>query len=203
LETFFVDVFLDSFTEAPEENVLDFDATDDPVHGNQEGKFFHGYYRCYCYLPLYVTWGDHVLVAKLRTSDRDAAEGSVDVLARLVARIRNRWSDTRIVLRANQLRLWFSTAAYTLINVLRRVGLRGTSLAKATCGTIRLKLFKIGAQIKISARRILIHFASAAPTKTSSKKPGNNSNTTPSAADHSQRHLPRANATLPRSEPAR
>ena len=68
LETFFVDVFLDSFTEAPEEIVLDFDATDDPVHGNQEGKFFHGYYRCYCYLPLYVTCGDHVLVAKLRTA---------------------------------------------------------------------------------------------------------------------------------------
>ena len=66
-------------------------------------------------------------------------------------------------LRANQLRLWFSTAAYTLINALRRVGLKGTSLAKATCGTIRLKLFKIGAQIKISARRILIHFASACP----------------------------------------
>ena len=64
LETFFVDVFLDSFTEAPEEIVLDFDATGDPVHGNQEGKSFHGYYRCYCYLPLYVTCGDHVLVVE-------------------------------------------------------------------------------------------------------------------------------------------
>ena len=81
LEAFFVDLFLDSFAEAPGKIVLDFDATDDPVHGNQEGKFFHGYYRSYCYLPLYVTCGDHVLVAKLRTSDRDAAVGSVDVLA--------------------------------------------------------------------------------------------------------------------------
>ncbi len=66
-------------------------------------------------------------------------------------------------LRSNQLRLWFSTAAYTLMNALRRVGLKGTRLARATCGTIRLKLLKIGAQIKVSVRRILIHFASACP----------------------------------------
>ena len=299
LEAFFVDVFLDSFEQAPEEIVLDFDATDDPLHGDQEGKFFHAYYGCYCYLPLYVICGDHVLVAKLRTSNRDAAEGSVEVLAQLVERIRERWPDTRIVLRgdsgfardalmdwceshdvyyllglaknkrllkiiekeledaefrhlvtgdamrvftqfhyrtqkswsrvrrviakaehlpkganprfivtnlpddyaepsvlyethycargdmenrikeqqldlfadrtsthslrANQLRLWFSTAAYTLMNALRRIGLKGTALAKATCGTIRLKLLKLGAQITLSVRRIVIHFASACP----------------------------------------
>jgi len=100
-EALFVDVFLDSFEQAPKEIVLDFDATDDPLHGDQEGKFFHGYYGCYCYLPLYVTCGDHVLVAKLRTSNRDAADGSVEVLAQLVERIRERWPDTRIILRGD------------------------------------------------------------------------------------------------------
>ncbi len=299
LETFFVDVFLDSYDQAPEEIVLDFDATDDPVHGNQEGKFFHGYYGGYCYLPLYVTCGSHVLVAKLRTANRDAADGSVEVLAGLAERIRERWPNTRIVLRgdsgfardalmdwceshdvyyllglaknarlremirnemddaefrhlvtgdamrvfkqfhyrtrnswsrprrviakaehllhganprfivtnlpeeyadpaalyethycargdmenrikeqqldlfagrtsthsfrANQLRLWFSTAAYTLMNALRRIGLKNTELEKASCGTIRLKLLKLGAQLTLSVRRILIHFASACP----------------------------------------
>ena len=295
----FVDRFLDSFEEAPEEIVLDFDATDDPVHGDQEGKFFHGYYGCYCYLPLYVTCGDHLLVAKLRTSDRDAADGAPEVLAYLVQRIRARWPKVRIIargdsgfardalmawceshrvyyllglarnsrllktigkelmqareqfertqhasrvfthfhyrtlkswsrsrrviakaehlakganprfivtnlpqayaepkrlyekhycargdmenrikeqqldlfadrtsthtMRANQLRLWFSSTAYVLMSALRRIALKGTQLAKATCGTIRLKLLKIGAHIKISTRRILIHFASACP----------------------------------------
>jgi len=299
LEALFVDVFLDSFESAPEEIVLDFDATDDPVHGDQEGKFFHGYYRCYCYLPLYVTCGDHLLVAKLRTSNRDAADGSTEVLARLVERIRARWPKVRIIVRAdsgfardgfmdwceshcvyyliglakndrllkkignelvqareryqqtghasrvftqflyrtrkswsrarrviakaehltkganprfiltnlpedyagpknlyekhycargdmenrvkeqqldlfadrtsahslcaNQLRLWFSSTAYVLMSALRRIGLKGTRLAKATCGTIRLKLLKIGAHLKISVRRIRLHFASACP----------------------------------------
>ncbi len=299
LEALFVDAFLDSFKRAPKKIVLDFDATDDPVHGDQEGKFFHGYYGCYCYLPLYVTCGDHLLVAKLRTSDRDGADGSTPVLAYLVERIRARWPKVRIIvrgdsgfardgimawceshriyyllglarnerllekidaelvqardlyeqtghasrvftqfsyrtlkswsrtrrviakaehlskganprfivtnlpedyaepktlyekhycargdmenrikeqqldlfadrtsthtMRANQLRLWFSSVAYVLMSALRRAGLKGTTLANATCGTIRLKLLKIGAQIKISVRRILIHFASACP----------------------------------------
>jgi hypothetical protein len=299
IEELLVELFLDSFEHAPKEIVLDFDATDDPVHGDQEGKFFHGYYRCYCYLPLYVTCGSHLLVAQLRTSDRDAADGSVETLAYLVARIRARWPKVRIVargdsgfarnafmawcedhgvqyvlglaknqrllqkignelvqaqelhrqtghasrvfthfhwttrkswsrprrviakaehldkganprfivtnlsveyatpqalyeevycargdmenrikeqqldlfadrtsthtMRANQLRLWFSSFAYTLLNATRRVALKGTRLAKATCGTIRLKLLKIGAQLKITVRRILIHLASACP----------------------------------------
>jgi hypothetical protein len=298
-DAFFVDAFLDSFKRAPKEIVLDFDATDDPVHGDQEGKFFHGYYGCYCYLPLYVTCGDHVLVSKLRTANRDAADGSTLALAYLVERIRVRWPKVRIIargdsgfaretlmafceshslyylfglarntrllqkigrelvtardlhrdtghaarvfaqfvyrtrkswsrprrviakaehlskganprfivtnlpqayanpktlyekhycargdmenrikeqqldlfadrtsaatLRANQLRLWFSTAAYVLMSALRRIGLKRTRLANATCGTIRLKLLKIGAQIKVSVRRILLHLASACP----------------------------------------
>ncbi|MBN2308762.1 MAG: IS1380 family transposase [Candidatus Hydrogenedentes bacterium] len=299
IEALFVDLFLDSFREAPEEVVLDFDATDDPIHGTQEGRFFHGYYRSYCYLPLYVTCGDHLLVAKLRTADRDGADGSTEVLAFLVERLRARWPETRIIvrgdsgfardglmawcenngvfyllglaknkrllgklgkeleqsralhektgqaarvfthfhyrtlrswtrsrrvigkaehlgkgtnprfivtnlaqdyatpktlyerhycargdmenrikeqqldlfadrtsthtMRANQLRLWFSSFAYVLLSAMRRVALKDTRLAKATCGSIRLKLLKIGAQVKISVRRFLIHLASACP----------------------------------------
>jgi hypothetical protein len=299
LEDFFVTVFLESFKRAPKEIILDFDATDDLLHGEQEGRFFHGYYKDYCYLPLYVFCGDRLLVAKLRTSDRDAGDGAVEELARLVTRIRKKWRKTRIVVRAdsgfareklmkwcekhnvyyllglaknqrlvkklgkelaqakelyqcighaarvftqfshstrkswsrirrvigkaeyvakgpnprfivtnlpeayaeprelyekvycqrgdmenrikeqqldlfadrtstramrsNQLRLWFSSLAYVLMSTLRRVGLKGTRLAKATCGTIRLKLFKIGALIKISVRRIVVHLASACP----------------------------------------
>ena len=298
-EELFVDVFLDAFEHAPEEIVLDFDATDDPIHGEQEGRFFHGYYGNYCYLPLYVFCGDHLLTAKLRTADRDASEGSVETLAFLVERIRRRWPQVRIVvrgdsgfarddmmtwcedhavyflfglaknarllkkigkelvearalfdaaqhasrvfthftwstkkswtrprrviakaehlskgpnprfivtnldetyasakslyedgycargemenrikeqqldlfadrtsthtLRANQLRLWFSSAAYVLVSALRRIALSGTRLAKATCGSIRLKLFKLGAQFILSVRRAVIHFASACP----------------------------------------
>jgi hypothetical protein len=299
LEDLMVDLFLDSFEQPPEEIVLDFDATDDPVHGNQEGRFFHGYYGCYCYLPLYVTCGDHLLVARLRTSDRDASDGAVEALAYLVHRIRQRWPEVRIILRgdsgfaredtmrwcegnhveyvlglaknvrllqklgnelvqardgylqtgkatrvftqfwyrtrkswsrprrviakaehlekgpnprfivtnlpeeyatpkalyedtycargnmenrikeqqldlfadrtstatlrANQLRLWFSSFAYVLMNALRRIALRGTRMANATCGTIRLKLLKIGALITASVRRFRIRLASACP----------------------------------------
>lgn len=300
IEELLVDVFLDSFQKAPKEIILDFDATDDPIHGTQEGRFFHGYYANYCYLPLYVTCGDHLLAAKLRASDCDGADGSAELLAFLVERIRARWSEVRIILRgdsgfardgimdwcethdvhyvlglaknprllkkigkeladvharhilcggsatrafthfhyrtrdswtrgrhviakaeqlskgpnprfivtnlpedyatpqklyeeiycargdmenrikeqqldlfadrtsshtmrANQLRLFFSSFAYLLLSAMRRTALKGTRLAKATCGTIRLKLLKIGAQVKISFRRIFIHLASACP----------------------------------------
>jgi hypothetical protein len=298
-EELFVDLFLDSFEQAPEELILDFDATDDPVHGEQEGRFFHGYYGNYCYLPLYVFCGDHLLVAKLRTAERDASDGAVEALAFVVDRIRKRWPTVRIIvrgdsgfardhlmtwcedhdvyylvglakntrllkkignemvkaralfdvsqqasrvfthfqwstkkswtrprrviakaehlakganprfivtnlnetyatpralyenvycargemenrikeqqldlfadrtsthtMRANQLRLWFSSVAYVLVSALRRTALQGTSMAKSTCGSIRLKLFKIGAQIRRSVRRVLVHFASACP----------------------------------------
>ena len=85
----------------PEEIVLDLDATDDPLHGHQEG-LFHGYYDCYCYLPLYVFCGRHLLAAKLRRSNIDAAAGAKDEVARLVAHIRRRWPKVRIVLRADR-----------------------------------------------------------------------------------------------------
>lgn len=301
IEELLIELFLDSFKKAPKEIVLDFDATDDPIHGAQEGRFFHGYYRNYCYLPLYVTCGDHLLVAKLRTADRDGADGATEVLAFLVERIRKRWPKTHIIyrgdsgfardgimdwcenngvsyllgltrnrrllkklgkeleqarslheetgqaarvfthfdyrtlnswsrsrrvigkaehldkgpnprfivtnlpedyatpkalyeehycargdmenrikeqqldlfadrtsahtMRANQLRLFFSSFAYVLMSAMRRCVLKGTRLAKATCGTIRLKLLKIGAQVKLSCRRVLIHLASACPYK--------------------------------------
>jgi hypothetical protein len=101
LRDVFVDVFLDAHDKAPREIVLDLDATDDPLHGHQEGRFFHGYYDCYCYLPLYVFCGRQLLAAKLRRSNIDAAAGAKDEVARIVARIRRRWPKVRILLRAD------------------------------------------------------------------------------------------------------
>ncbi len=101
LEDLFVELFLEAHAAPPAEIILDFDATDDPLHGRQEGRFFHGYYGHYCYLPLYVFAGDHLLVAKLRTADRDGADGALDELKRLVSRIREAWPSTRIVLRGD------------------------------------------------------------------------------------------------------
>ena len=301
IEAVFVDLFLDAFgTKPPREIILDLDATDNPVHGHQEGRFFHGYYDGYCYLPLYVFCGRHLLAAKLRRSNIDASAGAVEEVARIVGRIRARWPRVRIVLRAdsgfarealmawcearrvgfvfglarnarlesriagalqearalaeasgqaarvfrdflwttreswsrrrrviakaewsqgeanprfvvtslkadawqaralyeelycargdmenrikecqldlfadrssaktmraNQLRLWFASMAYVLLCALRRIGLRHTSLAEANCGTIRLKLLKIGARVSLSARRVKIAMASACPS---------------------------------------
>ncbi len=96
-----VDLFLEAHKRAPTEIILDLDATDDPLHGDQEGRFFHGYYDCYCYLPLYVFCGRHLLAAKLRRANIDAAAGSVQEVARIVAQIRARWPRTRILLRAD------------------------------------------------------------------------------------------------------
>ena len=90
-----MELFLDSQGEAPEQIVLDVDATDDPLHGPQEGRFFHVYYDCYCYLPLYVTCGPHVLCGRLRRSNLDAAEGTVEELERIVEQIRQRWPQVR------------------------------------------------------------------------------------------------------------
>src|ERR1700732_3005609 len=101
IETLFVDVFLEAHRKAPKQIILDLDATDDPLHGNQEGKFFHGYYDCYCYLPLYIFCGRHLLAAKLRRSNMDAAAGSAEEVARIVAQIRRRWPRTRILLRGD------------------------------------------------------------------------------------------------------
>jgi hypothetical protein len=96
-----VDLFLEAHDRAPSEIILDLDATDDPVHGEQEGRFFHGYYDCYCYLPLYVFCGRHLLDAKLRRASIDAADGAVEAVARIVAQIRGRWPQVRILVRAD------------------------------------------------------------------------------------------------------
>jgi hypothetical protein len=101
IRQFFVDAFLASYERPPAEIVLDFDATDDPVHGEQEGRFFHGYYDEYCFLPLYVFCGEHLLAADLRTADQDAAAGSTPTLAFLAGRIRETWPDTKIIVRAD------------------------------------------------------------------------------------------------------
>jgi hypothetical protein len=299
IEGVFVDLFLKAQRRAPPQIILDLDATDDPLHGHQEGRFFHGYYDCYCYLPLYIFCGRHLLAAKLRRSNIDASAGALAEVARIVAQIRSRWPRVRILLRAdsgfarealmrwcelnridylfglarnerltaaiaaelqeaqqlgertgkparrfkdltwstldswsrarrvvakaewtggeanprfvvtslsrtehearhlyekvycargdmenhikecqldlfadrtsaatmraNQLRLWFAAMAYVLVCALRRIALRHTQFAQATCGTIRLKLFKIGALVRVSVRRIKIAMASACP----------------------------------------
>ena len=299
IEALFVELFMGAHAAPPAEIVLDLDATDDPLHGNQEGRFFHGYYGNYCYLPLYVFCGDHLLCAKLRPANIDAAAGSLEEVARIVRQLRERWPKVRIVLRAdsgfareglmawcevnavdylfglarnarlvrhigaelaqarsesrltgrparrfkdfqwttrnswsrrrrvvakaewtqgeanprfvvtsleantwpaqglyedlycargemenrikecqldlfadrtsaatmraNQLRLWFASMAYVLICALRRIGLANTRLAKASCATIRLKLFKIGALVTISVRRVKLAMNSACP----------------------------------------
>ncbi|MFQ5567522.1 MAG: IS1380 family transposase [Paracoccaceae bacterium] len=299
LEALFVDVFLDAHERPPRRITLDLDATDDPLHGHREGRFFHGYYGCYCYLPLYVFCGRHLLAAKLRPANIDAAAGAKDEVARIVGRIRERWPRVKILLRAdsgfardelmawceeggvdyvfglaqnerlvaaiepelaaaeaesertgrparrfkeftystrdswsrrrrvvgkaehlpkgsnprfivtsmkpsriggrdlyervycargemenrikeqqldlfadrtsaatlraNQLRLWFASLAYVLMAALRRIGLRHTQFANATCGTIRLKLLKIGARVTVSVRRIVVAMASGCP----------------------------------------
>jgi len=97
----FVDAFLRSYDQEPDEIVIDFDATDDPVHGGQEGRFFHGYYDKYCFLPLYAFCGDHILAAMLRPADQDGAAGVVELMAFLHERIRSRWKHTRIIARAD------------------------------------------------------------------------------------------------------
>jgi hypothetical protein len=299
IERLLVDLFLEAHRRPPQQIVLDLDATDDPLHGHQEGRFFHGYYDCYCYLPLYVFCGRHLLAAQLRPANIDASAGSVEQIARIVAQVRARWPHVRILLRAdsgfarealmawceenrvdyvfglarnarlvamieaelaqakamaeksgrparrfrdfkwstldswsrrrrvvakaewtqgeanprfvvtslkraeagarhlyediycargdmenrikecqldlyadrtsaatmraNQLRLWFAAMAYVLLCALRRIGLAETIFADATCGTIRLKLLKIGALVRISVRRIRIAMASACP----------------------------------------
>jgi hypothetical protein len=284
----------------PDELILDLDATDDAIHGDQEGKFFHGYYKCYCYLPLYIYTEDGFpLWAELRRSNLDACEGAVEAVSVLVREIRRVWPQVKIVLRAdsgfsrealmawceenaveyvfglaknerlkealkgaleearkafeetgkparefrdflyrtrhswsrsrrvvgkaeylakgsnprfivsslsdqeyeaqqlyeqlycqrgemenrikemqldlfadrtssskmaaNQLRLWFATLAYCVLHLVRRLGLKGTQWARAQCGTIRWKLLKIGAQIRVSVRRVLVSMATGYP----------------------------------------
>ena len=293
-----VDIFLEAHATPPAEIVIDLDATDDPVHGNQEGRFFHGYYGHDCYLPLYIYCGDFLLCARLRPSNIDASAGSLDEVKRLVGQIRGRWPGVKITrrgdsgfcreelmawceeegvdyvlglakndrlkaeiageleqarqhyaetgkaarvfkefvsqtreswtrarrviakaehlekgsnprfvvtshqaaawaarplyeelycargemenrikeqlvlfadrtstayLRSNQIRLYFSSVAYVLMEALRRLGLRQTDLAQAQCSTIRLKLLKIGALVRITVRRVWVSMAGGYP----------------------------------------
>lgn len=299
MDRLLVELFLEAHEQAPERVVLDLDATDDPIHGNQEGRFYHGYYREYCYLPLYILCGEFVLCARLRSSDIDASAGALEEVKRIVSQIRARWPQVEIVLRgdggfsrnaimswcednhvdyvfglaknkrllriigrqlheaklqfedkqqaarvfsefsyqtrktwtrerrvvakaehlgkganprfvvtslrreqfaaqplyeelycargemenrikeqqlalfadrtstelmrSNQLRLYFSTFAYQLMQGLRRLGLKGTEMAQAQCQTIRLKLLKIGAQIRVTVRRVWLSLAAGYP----------------------------------------
>lgn len=290
-----VEQFIDSFKRPPKKLILDFDATDDAVHGEQEGRFFHGFYRHYCFLPLYVFCGDQLLVSYLRPSNIDGAKHSWAILSLLVKRLRQAWPKVKIVFRGdsgfcrwkmlawcdrhgigyivglaknkrlnvltaslqgeaaacfastgqkirwftdihygarswdrarrviakieysqhganpryvvtnleadakylydklycargdmenrikesqldmfgdrtscqrwwgNQFRLLLSSLAYTLIEAIRRIALKGTELARAYVGTIRLKLFKIGAVILKNTRRIRFLLASGCP----------------------------------------
>lgn len=299
IDAWMVRAFIDAHATAPEEIVLDLDATDALIHGNQEGRFFHGYYGNYCYLPLYIFSGEHLLCARLRRSNMDGAEGSVEELTRIVGQIRQAWHEVKIIIRADsgfcreelmswceshqidyvlglaknarlrkeivqemtqaealfgqtqhparvfkdfryqtlnswsrerrvvgkaewmekganprfivttlpvermdartiyedfycargnmenrikeqqldlfadrisaatmradQLWLYLSSAAYILMNALRRLGLKDTDLANAQCQTIRLKLLKIGAQVRITVRNIWISLAGGYP----------------------------------------
>lgn len=101
IDRFLVDLYLRLNPQPPQEIVLDLDATDDPLHGNQLGRFFHGYYKSYCYLPLYIFCGEFLLAAKLRPSNIDASAGSVEQLRRIVSQIRQSWPGVRIIIRGD------------------------------------------------------------------------------------------------------
>src|SRR3954447_10667424 len=101
VERLFVTLFLQAHARPPERIVLDLDATDDPIHGHQLGRFFHAYYKNYCYLPLYIFCGDHLLCARLRPADIDACAGSVKHLKRIVAQLRQAWPEVKITIRAD------------------------------------------------------------------------------------------------------
>src|SRR5205809_3339604 len=102
VEGLFVDLFLDAYSAPPPQITLDLDATDDPLHGHQEERFFHGYYDNYCYLQLYVFCGRHLLAAKLRPVNIDGSAGSVEELARIVSQLRARWPGVSNLLRAGR-----------------------------------------------------------------------------------------------------
>ena len=101
IERLLVELFVEAHKRPPTQIVLDLDATDDPLHGDQEGRFFHGYYDCYCYLPLYVMCGRHLLAAKLRRSNIDGSAGAEAEVARIVSQLRQHWPRVRILLRAD------------------------------------------------------------------------------------------------------
>lgn len=132
IEGLLIDLFLDVYKKTDDPIILDFDATDDPLHGNQEGRFFHGYYDSYCYLPLYVFCGEFPLVARLRTSNRDASDGSVDILDTLVKKIRSRYPKAVILMRGDSgfcrekiMRYCEENNVYYLFGMARNKRLRG------------------------------------------------------------------------------
>ena len=132
-----VQTFLEAYREAPQEIILDLDATDDPLHGKQEGRFFHGYYGHYCYLPLYIFCGEFLLCARLRSSNIDASAGSVEELRRIVAQIRSAWPQVRIVVRGDsgfcrELRWWWNFLWWLVFFLLH---LLGSVRLAATVGT--------------------------------------------------------------------
>lgn len=189
VDNFFIRVFLESYAKAPDAIILDLDTTDDPLYGRQENRFFHGYYKEYCYLPLYVFCEDHLLCARLKSAENERANprfvvtslSKEDWDARGVyedlycgrGNMENRIKEQQLYLfadrtstsqmRSNQIRLYFSSVAYLIMNALRRLGLKGTEMAQAQCHTIRLKLLKIGALVRISTRKIWITFSESYP----------------------------------------
>jgi hypothetical protein len=101
MDRLLTDLFVESHSAAPDQIVLDLDATDIPLYGHQPERFFHGYYDSYCYLPLYIFAGDQLLCARLRPANQDAAAGSVEEVKRIVTQVRERWPEVRIVLKAD------------------------------------------------------------------------------------------------------
>jgi hypothetical protein len=177
IERLFVELFLDSYRSAPAEIVLDLDATDVPLHGEQEQRFFHGYYDHYCYLPLYVFCGRQPLMARLRPANIDGAAGALEAVEQLVGQIRARWPKTRIVLRADsgfareaaaEARRVVAKAEQTGDKanprfVVTSLALARSELARASAQTIRLTLLKIGAVVTASVRRVRFALSETCP----------------------------------------
>lgn len=194
VEQVFLEAFIRSFLVVPERVVVDLDPSDVPLYGAQEDRFFHGYYQQYCYLPMYVYCGEYPLSVQMRPSNIDGAKGSNPrfVVTSLPAKefekrylyedlycargeMENRIKEVQLDLfgdraschtfRGNALRLWFAMAAQLLAVTIRRVGLVDTELEKAQAKTLRTKLFKIGALVTVSVRRIYVRLSSAFPRR--------------------------------------
>jgi hypothetical protein len=140
MKRLFVSLFLKGQATPPERIILDLDATDDPIHGDQEGRFFHGYYQCYCYLPLYVFCGRELLLAKLRPANIDASAGAKDEIAWIVAQIRQSWPSVEIWLRADsgfcreELMAWCENHGVHYVFGLARNGRLEASIADELAG---------------------------------------------------------------------
>src|SRR6056297_134491 len=144
IERLFVDLFLEAHREPPTRIVIDLDATDGPLYGDQEGRHFHGYYDCYCYLPLYVFCGRHLLAAKLRSSANDAADGAAQEVARIVGHIRQHWPRTTIVIRAD--------SGFCRDDLMARCEENGVQYVLGMAGNERLAA-RIAPEMKVAARK--------------------------------------------------